>query len=321
MRIALTYNEKRSAREAEAEFDTRATIDMLITRLSRLGHLVLAFEVSGSIERLIDRLERFAPDVVFDIAEGSRGAFREAFYPALFEQLGYACTGSSPSTRALCLDKCLSERVVEAAGVDVPAGIVIRDVDELEVHALEPPLIVKPNFEGSSKGINAASIVTDMTKLGSVVRSCLDRFSEGALVEGFIEGKDVAVAWVDGLGWLPEIAYHFDGPIYDYALKHTAQERVRVEIPAALEDKLRERLQRAAYRAFEALGVSGYGRADFRITPRGQVVFLELNTLPSLSDGELFACANAMGSTPEVLLACILRSARAPIREPCRRSA
>jgi len=321
MRIALTYNEKRSADEAEAEFDTRATIDMLCARLGRLGHIVVPVEVSGSIERLIDRMMRLAPDVVFDIAEGTRGAFREAFYPALFEQLGFACTGSSPSTRALCLDKCMAERVVEAAGVDVPAGIVVHEIEELELHALEPPLIVKPNFEGSSKGINAASIVYDMTTLGAVVRACLDRYPDGALVEGFIEGKDVAVAWVDGLGWLPEIAYHFDAPIYDYALKHTAQERVRVEIPAALEDKVRERLQRSAYRAFEALGVSGYGRADFRITPRGQVVFLEMNTLPSLADGELFACTKAMGSSPEVMLACILRTARAVIREPCRRSA
>src|SRR5688572_14789103 len=143
MRIALTYNDKRTAAEAEAEFDTRATIDALRARLATLGHTVTPVDVSGSIPRLIDRLGRLAPDVVFDIAEGERGAFRESFYPALFEQLGLACTGSSPSTRALCLDKWLAERIVASAGVNVPGGVVVRGAGDLAHHALEPPLIVK----------------------------------------------------------------------------------------------------------------------------------------------------------------------------------
>jgi D-alanine-D-alanine ligase-like ATP-grasp enzyme len=84
-----------------------------------------------------------------------------------------------------------------------------------------------------------------------------------------------------------------------------------------LDDDVARRLRHAAVRAFEALGIRGYGRADFRITPSGEVVFIELNPLPSLADGELFAAAAAMGAAPEALLACIVRSARIPIREPC----
>ena len=296
MRIALTYNEKRTTDEREAEFDSRATIDMLVARLSRLGHHVVPVEVSGPITWLVDRLARVAPDVVFDIAEGERGAFREAFYPALFEQLGLPCTGSSPSCRALCLDKRLAKRIVAAAGVDVPAD-----------DSREGPLIVKPNCEGSSKGITAKSVVRDRARLAGVVQTCADRYVD-VLVEEFVEGFDVSTAWVDGLGWLPEMRYHYDAPVYEYALKHVTQERVRVEIPAALDDDIRTKLHVAALRAFTALGVSGYGRADFRIAG-DRVVFLELNPLPSLSDGELFAAATAMGSTPDVLLACIIRSA------------
>ncbi|MDQ3333759.1 MAG: ATP-grasp domain-containing protein [Myxococcota bacterium] len=315
MRIALTYNEKRTLDEREAEFDSRATIDALAARLARLGHTVATVDVGGSITHLIDRLMRIAPDCVFDIAEGERGAFREAFYPALFEQLGLPCTGSPPSTRALCLDKWLAERIVAAAGVHVPGGVVVKRLDELR--ALEPPLIVKPNFEGSSKGITSASVVETRSQLAPAVQACLDHYPEGALVERFVRGRDVSVAWADGLGWLPTIAYHYNAAVYDYTLKHVTPERVRVEIPAALDDDVALRLRDAASRAFTALGVTGYGRADFRISESGEVVFIELNPLPSLADGELFAAAAAMGAPPEALLACIVRSARMPIREPC----
>ena len=318
MRIALTYNEKRSAAEAEAEFDTRATIDALSDRLARLGHAVTPVDVGGSIGGLIERVKRIAPELIFDLAEGERGAFREAFYPALFEQLGFAYTGSSPSTRALCLDKWLAERIVAAEGIAVPGGTVVRRAAELSRLPLEPPWIVKPNFEGSSKGITAASVVDDPARLAAVARACLDRYPEGVLVERYIAGLDVAVGWVDGLGWLPPIAYRHGAPVFDYALKHVTPECVRVEIPAMLDDDVGARLLRTAQRVFAALGVSGYGRADFRITPRGDVVFLELNPLPSLADGELFAAATAIGASPEELLACIVRAARVPIREPCR---
>ncbi|MBA3392796.1 MAG: hypothetical protein H0T89_09135 [Deltaproteobacteria bacterium] len=320
MRIALTYNEKRSTTETEAEFDTRATIDALSARLGRLGHQVTALEVGGlanhSIPRLIDRLRRVAPDVVFDLAEGERGAFREAFYPALFEQLGLACTGSSPSTRALCLDKALACRVVGAAGVAVPGGTVVRserDLAEFVRHPLEPPWIVKPNYEGSSKGITPASVVDAPALLVDAIRGSLARHPEGVLIEHFVDGLDVAVGWVDGLGWLPAIAYRYERrgrhAVYDYALKHLEPERVRVEIPAELPGEVLTRVQLAATRAFAALGVSGYGRADFRVTPN-EVVFLEINPLPSLGDGELFAAAATIGASAEALLACIVRSAR-----------
>lgn len=306
MRIALTYNEKRTAAEREAEFDTAATIEALVTRLARLGHTVAAVEVSGSIAVLVERLLRIAPDVVFDIAEGERGTFREAFYPALFEQLGLAYTGSSPSTRALCLDKQLAERIVAAAGVATPAGaFVATSLGDLSHRALEGPLIVKPNFEGSSKGITAASVVRTEHELRAAVERCLVRYPEGALVERFVEGTDVSVGWVDGLGWLPAIVYEYDAPVYGYELKHVTPERVRYRLVP-----LGNRIGDAAARAFEALGVRGIGRADFRVTPRGDVIFLELNPLPSLSDGELFAAAEAMGSSADELLACVVASAR-----------
>src|SRR6185369_7427823 len=110
------------------------------------------------------------------------------------------------------------------------------------------------------------------------------------LVEEYVDGIDVAVGWVAGLGVLPAISYAYPptGPhrIYDLALKQGPPERIDVQVPAPLPATTLKALETAATRAFEALGVAGYGRADFRVTPDGHVIFLEMNPLPTLDPAE-----------------------------------
>ena len=294
MRIALTYNLRRDASEACAEFDSIESIEAIADIVRGLGHHVTPLDVTGSIPRLVAGLRWIRPELVLNLAEGERGPFREAFYPALFEQLGYAYTGSSPSTLALCLDKALAKRVVAAAGVSVPE------------RGVAPPWIVKPNFEGSSKGI--AGIVTEPDELGPRVAELLARYPDGVLVEQLVPGEDVAVGWVAGIGLLPPIAYRHGAVIYDYALKQADAARVVVEVPARLSPSVTAKLTDAATRAFAVLGVRGLGRADFRVTPDGEVVFLEMNPLPALGpdDKELYAASALLGKTPGELFAAIL---------------
>lgn len=312
MKIAITYNEKRSADERDAEFDTRDAIATIARMVAGLGHTVVPIDVTGSVTWLLAELERTTPDLVFNFAEGERGAFREAFYPALFEQLGLAHTGSSASTLSLCMDKALAKRVVAGARVRVPRGQLVRTLDEL-VSPPSMPVIVKPNLEGSSKGITADSVIRDPSRLAPAVHAALERYPSGVLVEELIAGVDVGVGWVSSIGLLPPIAYHCgDDPhaIYDFALKHEHPELVDVRIPAPLSDLVAARLSACAQRVFAALNVEGYGRADFRITPEGEVVFLEMNPLPSLTlsagHDELYVAAAAHGFSPRELLAAIL---------------
>jgi len=309
MRVALTYNEKRSPAESDAEFDSREAIGSIAALVEELGHEAILIDVNGSLASLVERLEALAPDRILNLAEGERGAFREAFYPALFEQLGLAHTGSSASALAVCLDKTLAKRIVAAARVRVPRGSLVRSLgDPLEVD-VAMPVIVKPNFEGSSKGITAASVVGERRSLWPVIADTLARYPEGVLVEQFVPGIDVAVGWVEGLGLLPPIWYRHDAAIYDFALKHASPEHVCVEVPE-LSAVTARRLDVAALRAFEALGVTGYGRVDFRITPEGEVIFLEMNPLPSLTlttgHDELYGVAARVGLSPCALIGAIL---------------
>lgn len=332
MRVALTYNEKRAASASpdapDAEFDSRDAITAIARLVAELGHHVTPIDVTGPVPKLVDALARASPDLVLNFAEGERGTFREAFYPALLEQLGLAHTGSSASALAVCLDKALAKRVVAGARVRVPRGRLIRATDDpalvrSALARMPLPAIVKPNFEGSSKGITAASIVRDRARLADLVADAIARYPHGVLVEELIDGIDVGVGWFAGIGLLPPIGYRYEGEIYDYALKHLTPERVQVEIPPPLSDAVARRLAVTAKRAFAALGVTGYGRVDLRLTPGGDAVFLEMNPLPSLTfaagDDELYVAVARLGHTPRAVLAAVLDAAlpRGQPRQAC----
>src|SRR5512140_3609689 len=190
MRIALTHNLRISEAEDEAEFDTRETVDALAGSLERLGHRVERIEVSGPASRTVARLEAFGPDLIFNTAEGRRGRFREAFFPALFDELGMPYTGSDAYALTLTLDKQLTKLVLAQHGIPTPRWQFVEDPAQLQVNALRYPVIVKPNFEGSSKGITQDSVVEDPVRLHGAVEAALASYPSGVLVEEFVVGRD-----------------------------------------------------------------------------------------------------------------------------------
>jgi D-alanine-D-alanine ligase len=178
MRIALTHNLKLSDSEEEAEFDTEETVNALAAAIERLGHRVEKMEVSGPASQLVARLEAFSPDLIFNTAEGRRGRFREAFFPALFEELGFAYTGSDAYALALTLDKQLTKLVLKEHGVRTPGWQFVEKLSDLKPEELHFPVIVKPNFEGSSKGITQESVAENVEALKKIGRaSCRERVS------------------------------------------------------------------------------------------------------------------------------------------------
>src|SRR6266852_6573103 len=158
LRIALTFNLRLSDSEEEAEFDTEDTVNALAGAIERLGHRLERFEVSGPASRIVSRLEAYNPDLIFNTAEGRRGRFREAFYPALFEELGFPYTGSDAYALAVTLDKQVTKLILKQHGVRTPTWQFIERLEQLRAGQFQFPVIVKPNFEGSSKGITQESI-------------------------------------------------------------------------------------------------------------------------------------------------------------------
>jgi D-alanine-D-alanine ligase len=307
MRIALTHNLRLSDAEAEAEFDTGETVDLLTGALERLGHRVERVEVSGPASRTASRLEAFGPDLIFNTAEGRRGRFREAFFPALFDELGMPYTGSDAWVLAVTLDKQLTKLILQQHGVDTPRWQFVEDAERLAPTSLRFPVIVKPNFEGSSKGITQDSVVEDAGRLHQAVREALQRYPAGVLVEEFVVGRDVTVPFLeaaaDGRGGVLEPVEYVIDPrasagrrhaIYDYALKTTLDEYVSVRAPARLSRDEGARLHEQAATVVRALGIRDLGRMDFRLGDDGRLHFLEVNALPSLQPGAGIYAAAAL---------------------------
>src|SRR5512147_1342992 len=257
MRIALTHNLRLADTEDEAEFDTRETVEGLAGAIERLGHRVERIEVSGPASRTVARLEAYGPDLIFNTAEGRRGRFREAFFPALFDELGMPYTGSDAYALALTLDKQLTKLVLAQHGIPTPRWQYVEEPGRLHTHALRYPVIVKPNFEGSSKGITQDSVVEDPLRLHEVVAAALARYPAGVLVEEFIVGRDVTVPFLEAAapergGVLQPVEYVIDEAaaatrryaIYDYELKTRLDALVSVRAPAQVKRAQAERIHR-----------------------------------------------------------------------------
>src|SRR5580704_15178334 len=228
MRVALTHNLRVTDSEDEAEFDARETIGSVERALSRAGHRVESIDVTGPASLLVTRLEAFAPDIVFNLAEGHRGKTRRAFYPALFEELGIPSTGSDAYTLTITLDKALTKKQLAGWGVPSPRGRFVTRAT-LRTGGLDEmpfPVIVKPNFEGSSKGIGQDNVVEDPIALGRVLDELLGKYPDGAVVERYFPGVDVRVVHVEGLPPLPAVETVVDPKyprrhaVLDYRLAH-----------------------------------------------------------------------------------------------------
>jgi D-alanine-D-alanine ligase len=328
MRIAFTHNLQTSDAEAEAEFDTPQTVRFLTEQLEAAGHEVFPVEVSCPTEQLCAQLNAIAPDVVFNTAEGTTGRSREAHYASLFEQLGLAFTGPDAYGCVVSLDKRLTKLLARTAGVSAPAGRFIQPGSDVGSQDLTFPVIIKPNYEGSSKGITRECVAHDAGSMDRIVRRQLQRYPEGVLVERFIEGVDVAVPWIEGLaprfgGALSPIGYRLPGQmelgaeaVYDYQAKHHDADAVSVEVPARLDEAVLGRLREATAAVCRVLGLRDVARADWRVTPEGQLWLLEVNALPSFEEGAgLYAAAALEGlATPSAVLDHLVSRAAARAR-------
>jgi D-alanine-D-alanine ligase len=324
MRIAFSHNLRLTDSEEEAEFDTAETVQAIADGLRAGGHEVETIEVTGPASHLAARIESFGPDLIFNTAEGRRGRTREAFYPAFFEELGFPYTGSDAYVLTVTLDKWLTKLVLAQRGIDTPRGRLVTPEEHRRLKdpgslGLAFPVIVKPNYEGSSKGIGDDAVVRDPKALAELLPRALRAYPTGVLVEEFIAGTDVTVPFLEGRGddgVLLPVDYLVDPSVrsrfnlYDYRLKSAEASKVSTRCPPDLPRDVISRLQALAKAATRALGIRDVGRVDFRLGEDGRIYLLEVNALPSLEHGSsLFAASGREALTYDETIQSVVESA------------
>jgi D-alanine-D-alanine ligase len=290
MRIALVYDLRDEylaagfGDEETAEFDRVETIDAIQKALRELGHDT---ERVGHLRALMQRLldgDRW--DLVFNTAEGIRGFGRESEVPALLESFAIPYTFADPLVCALTLHKGMAKRVLRDLGVPTtPFAVVSEERDLLEID-LPFPLFVKPVAEGTAKGIDGASRVTDASELARRCRQVLATWRQPALVEPFLPGREFTTAIVgtgadaEAVGTLQVMLGAGAEPhSYTYRNKELCEELCRFELADAQEHARCAPLALAAWRG---LGARDAGRVDLREDAQGRIQVLEINPLPGL---------------------------------------
>jgi D-alanine-D-alanine ligase len=326
MRIGLAFDLKTAVAAAPGlpddgseEYDSPETIDSLTAELERRGHE--AVPLGGGCAFLQNVLSEKV-DLVFNIAEG-RGCYRarEGQVPGVLEMLGIPYVGSDPLTLALCLDKPLAKRIALSGGVVTPRYQVIESVDDL-LHFRDSdinfPVIVKPAFEGSSKGIHLDSRVGHLNQMCSLVKALLETYHQPALVEEFVPGIEVTVGLVGHQS--PQVVgvmevVPLSGPdenfMYTLEVKRNWRQMVGNRCPPNIPQEWVQHIEDLALTAFRVLGCRDMARMDFRVNCQGQAYFIEANPLPGLSPtyGDLPIMGGLTGWGYSRLVGAILDSA------------
>lgn len=212
----------------------------------------------------------------------------------LFETIGIPYTGSGVLASAIAMNKALTNELVAAHGVSVPRWFELHHMPE-DMAALDTrireeigyPCVIKPNASGSSVGV---SLVTDAGALQDALEAA---FREDAcvLVQRCVKGREVSCgvlgnAHAPELRALPVIEIVSASAFFDYAAKYESTETKEI-CPAELPDELTVRIQDAAKEVHETLGCDGLTRSDFIVGEDGVPYFLEINTIPGMTETSL----------------------------------
>jgi len=324
MRIGLSYDLKEtitlqqaSCDDSYEEYDSPETVELIATSLEAEGHTVTML---GGGRDLLSKILDNRVDFVFNIAEG-RGTYRsrEAQVPSVLEMLNIPYSGSDPQCLSICLDKPLTKKLVAWEGVSTPTWRIINDRQELDqINRCRSlfPAIIKPAYEGSSKGIRLNSLVEDAKQANEVIECLLDKYHQPAMMERVIIGDEVTVGIIGNsppkvLGVMRVLPkQRNDYFLYTVEVKRNYLELVDYECPAGLEEKVLQRIQTSSLKAFEALGCRDFARLDFRISAAGVPYFLEINPLPGLgTHSDLVIMARKLGWNHRQLISALLNAA------------
>jgi D-alanine-D-alanine ligase len=280
-----------------------------LNALLKSGYRAVEIDALQDVSR---RINEAGVEVAFLALHGRYG--EDGTIQGLLEIMGIPYTGSGVLASALGMNKVAAKKVVVSSGLPTPDYVEVAAGEDAEaaaaaiVERLGLPVMLKPVQEGSSLGVSKC-------KTPEQVESCLeDGLSEFGrmLAEQFVSGTEITVGVIDRGGRLealPILQLVPKNEFYDYEAKYT-EGMTEFILPARLEPAVYQRAGEAALAVFEAIGCRGYSRVDMMVDAEGTPWFVEVNTLPGMTElSDLPAQALAAGISYEELVETILLTA------------
>jgi D-alanine-D-alanine ligase len=309
LRVLMLADEELVPVKPRAELDGRdaemrkAEYDVL-GALESLGHEVSCVGVGAELTAIRRAIEEEKPHIAFNLVEQFDGVpFFDQHVVSYLELKRQKYTGCNPRGLTLARDKALTKKILAYHRIPVPRFAVFPPRKRIAVPArLTFPMFVKPLTEEGSEGISQASLVRDARKLIERVRFIHERTGAAALVEEFIEGREIYVgvfgnellttlpAWELTMLNVPQ-----DAPVIatDKAKWDPSyQKRIGLKSgPARLEPRAAREIERTSKRIYRLLNLTGYARLDYRLREDGRAYLLEANPNPQIARNEDFADA------------------------------
>jgi len=259
-----------------------------------LGHDVLDLDPQFDVRLLVSDL--LTVDLVFNGLHGGDG--ENGVIPGFLQSLGVKYTGSKTEASAICMDKRISKALVHRKDLLTPNWVSLANNDPLpSVGDMVFPVVIKPNDQGSTIGL---TVVKDESELDDAIELAR-QFANVVLIEEFIVGKEITVTVIGDKAY-PIVEIVPSHGLYDYECKYN-QGMTEYFCPANIDKDLTKAIQESALKIHKLLGCRHYSRADFRLDENGKAWFLELNTLPGMTETSLVPkAAKASGlSFPELI--------------------
>jgi len=292
---------KKAGKKTRKEKEDREEI---FESLAKLGHEPFYYVLDGRTQSL-QGLAKCGADLVFNLTESYAGDdTKEMHVAAYMDLVGLPYTGAGPHANFLAQDKAIAKKMFAFHGIRTPFFATAYRGQIDHAHDISFPLIVKPMSEDGSIGINSDAVVTSIKELMERVQYIQDEFDSPALIEEYIEGREIYAAILGSyestralplveldLSKLPEGLPKIAS--YDVKFeKHTEAHRLtKSAVATDLDEETVTRLMETAIAAYRAVKLRDYGRIDMRLTPKGEVYVIEANPNPWLSSKHEFAMA------------------------------
>lgn len=230
-----------------------------------------------------EKPQRFSLDAAFPVLHGKNG--EDGTVQGVLELAGIPVVGCQTMASALCMDKDMAHRVVGATGIKVPNSFVLTAENRTQAKdvakELHYPIFIKPLRAGSSFGITK---VSQPEKLEEAIELAFTHDSV-VVMEEMIEGFEVGCAVLGTrdlvVGAVDEI--ELSEGFFDYTEKYTLKSS-SIHVPARIADEAAAKIQETAKLIYRSLGCSGFARVDMFFTPRGEIYFNEVNTIPGFTE-------------------------------------